>query len=173
MANDTQTVALSCDTIDLLLAARQDDEEGVAPVIDRLALSYCPPVVDGREPIVNHEIEPVFQRPSGKYHYQFLGDEGAADTLGALLVKILEQFADLDAGFLEKFSRLEGRSRRFLARNPKAIYPGREDLSHYTAEVRGGWWVGTNYGRVDVRRLLRAACQITGLIWQADLVVEI
>ena len=57
--------------------------------------------------------------------------------------------------------------------NLGAIYPGREDLSSYTAEVCQGWWVGTNYSRTDVRRLLRAACQIAGLIWGVDLRVEI
>ena len=64
-------------------------------------------------------------------------------------------------------------SRRFIARNPKAIYPGREELSHRTARVCRGWWVGTNYSRVDVRRLLRAACEVAGLTWAVDLIVEI
>ena len=52
-------------------------------------------------------------------------------------------------------------------------YPGREDLSNHTAEVCHGWWVGTNYSRADVRRLLRSACQVAGIVWEVDLMVEL
>lgn len=76
---------------------------------------------------------------------------------------VLQWFAHLDADFLAKFSEGHGRTRRFLTRDPKAIYPDREDLSNYTAEVCHGWWVGTNYSRADVRRLLSAACQVAAL----------
>ncbi len=173
MPNDMLLVTLPCDTIALLLAVRRDEENDVATVIGRLARSHFVPVPDEREPDPRHESEPISQRPRGKYPYEFLGEEGAADTLGKLLVDILQWFAYLDADFLEKYSEGQGRTRRFLTRNPKGIYPGRDDLTKYTAEVCQGWWVGTNYSRTDVRRLLRAACQIAGLIWGVDLRVEI
>ena len=173
MPNDTLLVTIPCDTIALLLAARRDEEDGVAAVIDRLARSHVSPVLDECEPDSRHESEPVSQREKGKYPYEFLGEEGAADTLGKLLAGVLRRFADLDAGFLQKFSEGQGRTRRFLTRDPKGIYPGREDLSNYTVEVCRGWWVGTNYSRTDVRRLLRAACQVAGLMWGVDLRVEI
>ncbi len=173
MRNDMVLVELSCDTVALLLAVRRDQENGVGAVIDRLALLKFPPVLDEHELCPRHESEPISQRPRGKYQYDFLGEEGAAETLGELLVDVLQCFADLDENFLEKYSEGRGRTRRFVARNPLAIYPGREDLSNYTAKVCQGWWVGTNYSRVDVRRLLRAACQVTGLVWDVDLRVEI
>ncbi len=173
MPNDTLLVTIPCDTIALLLAVRRDEEDGVAAVIDRLARSHFVPVPDEREPSPRHESEPISQQPKGKYPYEFLGEEGAADTLGKLLVDVLQWFAYLDADFLEKFSEGQGRTRRFVTRDPKGIYPGREDLSNYTAKVCQGWWVGTNYSRVDVRRLLHAACQVAGLTWDVDLRVEI
>ncbi len=173
MPNDMLLVTLPSDTIALLLAVRRDEEDGVATVINRLAQSHFAPVPDEREADPGHESEPISQQPRGKYRYEFLGEEGAADTLGKLLSGVLRRFADLDAEFLEKFSEGQGRTRRFLTRDPKGIYPGREDLSNYTAEVYRGWWVGTNYSRTDVRRLLRAACQVAGLIWEVDLRVEI
>ncbi len=135
MPNDTLIVTIPCDTIALLLAVRRDEEDGVAAVIDRLARSHFVHVPDEREPDPRHESEPISQRPRGKYPYEFLGEEAAADTLGKLLVDVLQWFAYLDADFLEKFSEGQGRTRRFLTRNPKAIYPGREDLSNRTAEV--------------------------------------
>ena len=173
MPNDTLLVTIPCDTIALLLAVRRDEEDGVAAVIDRLARSHFAPVAEERKPDPRHESELISRRPTGKYRYVLLGEEGAADTLGKLLAGVLRRFADLDADILEKFSEGQGRTRRFLTRNPKAIYPGREDLSNYTAEVCHGWWVGTNYSRADVRRLLRAACQVAGLIWEVDLRVDI
>ena len=173
MRNDMVLVELSCDTVALLLAVRCDQEDGVGAVIDRLAQLKFPPVLDEQESRPRHESEPISRRPRGKYQYDFLGKEGASETLGKLLVDVLQCFADLDDNFLKRFSERHGRSRRFVARNPSAIYPGREDLSDYTAEVCQGWWVGTNYSRVDVRRLLRAACEVTGLIWDVDLRIEI
>ena len=173
MRNDMVLVELSCDTVALLLAVRRDQEDGVGAVIERLAKLKFPPVLNEQESCPRHESEPTSRRPRGKYQYDFLGEEGAAETLGELLVDVLQRFADLDANFLQRFSEGQGRTRRFVARNPSAIYPGREDLCNYTTEVCQGWWVGTNYSRVDVRRLLRAACQATGLIWDVDLRVEI
>ena len=173
MPNDALNVTIPCDTIALLLAVRRNEEDGVAAVIDRLARSHFVAVPDEREPDPRYESEPISHRPRGKYPFEFLGEEGATDTLGKLLVDVLQWFAYLDADFLEKFSEGQGRSRRFLTRDPKDIYPGREDLSNYTAEVCQGWWVGTNYSRTDVRRLLRAACQVAGLIWAVDLRVDI
>lgn len=173
MANDMIFVTLPCDTVALLLAIRNDGEDSIDAVIDRLARAYCAPVADDYRPNIGCKSEPVSPQPRKKYQYEFLGEEGTANTLGELLADILRSFADLDAEFLEKFSEGQGRIRRFLARNPKAIYPGREDLSNCSAEVCQGWWVGTNYSRVDVRRLLHSACQLAGLTWEVDLLVDI
>lgn len=172
MPNDTLLVPLSCDTVAFLLSLRRNDDNGLVAVIDRLARFHLPPVPDEREPAPRHVPEPISKRPRGKYRYHLLGEERAIDTLRELLVDVLGRLAARDTGFLQGFSEGQGRSRRFLARNPKAIYPGREDLSNYTTEVCGGWWVGTNYSRADVRRLLRAACDVAGLKWDVDLIVE-
>lgn len=173
MANDMIFVTLPCDTVALLLAIRNDREDSIDAVIDRIARAYSASVAVECRLNASYNPEPVSPQPGKKYRYDFLGEEGTANTLGDLLVDILRSFADLDAEFLEKFSEGQGRVRRFLARNPKAIYPGREDLSNYSAEVCLGWWVGTNYSRVDVRRLLHSACQVAGLTWEVDLLVDI
>lgn len=173
MSNDMLLVSIPCDTIALLLDVRRGEEDGVAAVIERLARSHVSPVLDECEPDLRPLSEPVFRRPRGKYRYEFLGEEGAADTLGGFLVDVLQRFAELDSGFLEKFSKRRGRTRRYLSRCASEIYPGREDLRNLTAEVGQGWWVGTNYSRIDVRRLLRAACEIAGLKWNLDLMVNL
>ena len=173
MPNDMQLVTLPCDTIAILFALRRDKEDGVAAVIDRIARSHLSPVPDERGSVLGCEPEPISTRPQGKYRCRILGEEKAVDTLRELLVDVLRRFAARDSAFLQRFSEGQGRTRRFLARNPEAIYPGRADLSNYTAEVCGGWWVGTNYSRVDVRRLLRAACQVAGLIWDVDLIIDL
>ncbi len=173
MPNETLLVTLPCDTMALLFAIRHDEEESVGAVIDRLVRAHSVPIPDQSQPNPEHESESISQRSRGKYRYELLGEEGTADTLGKLLVGVLERFADLDSTFLERYGEGQGRTRRFLTRDPKAIYPGRDYLSKYAAPVRGGWWVGTNYSRPDVRRLLRAACRVAGLTWGIDLMVEI
>ena len=172
MPNDTLLVPLSCDTVAVLLSVRGNDENDLAAVIDRLARSQLPPVPDDREPEPKHEPEPISKRPQGKYRYHLLGEERAVDTLREALVDVLRGLAASDKGFLQRYSEGQGRTRRFLARNPEAIYPGRKGLTNYKAQVCGGGWVGTNYSRADVRRLLRAACRVAALKWDVDLIVE-
>ena len=172
MPNNLLFVPLPCDTIARLLADRRDEEDGIAAVINRLARSRLSSVPGDTEPNRKHEPDPISRRPRGKYRYELLGEEGAADTLGKLLVSVLRRLADLDASFLEKYGQGQGRTRLFVSRNPSTMYLGREDLSKYTVEVCQGWWVGTNYSRTDIRRLLRAACQVAGLIWEVDLTVD-
>ena len=173
MPNDTLLIPLSRDTIAALLAVRRKNETGVVAVIERLARPRLLMAPGGRGPVLRRELDRVSERPRGKYRYHLLGKERAADMLREMLVDVLRQLAARDPRFLQSYSEGQGRSRRFLARNPEAIHPGRRDLCHYTAEVCGGWWVGTNYSRVDVRRLLRAACEVAGLKWGVDLIVEI
>lgn len=173
MLNDTVLVTLPCNIVEQLLSYRQDDEDGVASVIERLASHHLSQNSANGENADPPDLNKVKKQPRGIYQYSLLGEKGAADTLGKLLVSILRCFAELDENFLGQYCELRGRTRRFVARHPAAIYPGRGDLSKLTAEVRPGWYVGTNYSKIDIRRLLRGACQVAGIKWRDDLIVNI
>ncbi len=103
-----------------------------------------------------------------------LGETVAADSLRELLANTLNRLADMDGGFLSRFSASQGRTRRHVARSREAIHPGRDDLNHrYTEEFRPGWWMGTNYSAADVRRILKDACRSADISYGRDLSVNL
>jgi len=113
-------------------------------------------------------VEPAFS--SGKkYDFEILGKWYSVDALADVLVSVLRAIHEIDNGFLSRLSRESGRVRPILARDPKELYPGRPDLSHYSREVADGWHVGTNYSKKDVARILGRTCEIAGLVLGDDL----
>ena len=93
----------------------------------------------------------------------------AIDTL----IQFFEAMAHRDSSFLERFAALprHGRRRRFLARDRAQLYPGRADLVDYSHELAPGWWIGTNYGSVQIRRIIGMACDVGGLRSPGDVEV--
>ena len=80
------------------------------------------------------------------------------------MTKIFELFAKEDEGFLERFAaRKHGKKRRYLARNRNELYPGRPDLSEeHAIEIANGWWMGTNYSRRDLQKMIDLAREVAG-----------
>jgi hypothetical protein len=82
------------------------------------------------------------------------------------LIRFFEEMNRRDSTFLERFAALpkHGRSRRFLARSREELYPGRDDLARdYSHEVAPGWWLGTNYGSIQIRKIIDMARDVAGL----------
>ena len=48
----------------------------------------------------------------------------------------------------------------------------RENFGNFSREFFPGWFVGTNYSRRDVMRLIRAAAQACGLSWGTDILIK-
>jgi hypothetical protein len=81
-----------------------------------------------------------------------------------------------DPKFFDRFAALprHGRSRRFLAANRNDLYPGREDLAaEYSHEVAPGWWLGTNYGADQIRKIIAMGCDVAGLQLDRDVQLRI
>lgn len=93
-----------------------------------------------------------------------------------VLVRAIESLALSDKTFLERFSSLpkHGRTRRYIARDRKDLYPGRPDLAEeYSHELPGGFWLGTNVGSAAISRILRMACEVAGLRYGVDMRVSL
>ncbi|MDY0088191.1 MAG: type I restriction enzyme HsdR N-terminal domain-containing protein [Coriobacteriia bacterium] len=93
-----------------------------------------------------------------------------------VLVSVFESLTRRDPAFPERFAALprHGRTRRYLARVPDDLYPGRPDLAHeYSAQLSGGWWLGVNYSKAQIERIVRLACDVAGLRYGRDLVVRL
>jgi hypothetical protein len=96
----------------------------------------------------------------------------AIDTL----IRFFEAMARRDATFYQRFASLprHGRSRRFLAADPQQLYPERPDLAaEYSHQIAPGWWIGTNYGSVQIRRIIDMACEVASLRPAVDVQVHL
>lgn len=93
-----------------------------------------------------------------------------------VLVAAFEALADRDQTFLERFAARpkHGRTRRYLARSPEELYPGRPDLAReFFTKLRSGWFVGTNVSHAAIRQIVEMACEVAGLRYGVDVVVYI
>ncbi len=78
------------------------------------------------------------------------------------MLKVFELLADDDPQFLERFAaRKHGKKRRYLAGNRSELYPDRPDLVEIAAvELKPGWWMGTNYSRRDIQKIIDLAKEV-------------
>lgn len=93
-----------------------------------------------------------------------------------VLVTVFEMLTKRDATFLERFAALpkHERTRRYLARNPEELYPGRPDLSRdHSVQLSSGWWLGTNLSRAAIDRIIKMACEVARLAYGRDILFNL
>lgn len=88
----------------------------------------------------------------------------AVSSAKDLMCKIFIYLSSKDSGFLERFCSVKhGQTRRYVARSRAELYAGRPDLCELHAfEFRAGWWIGTNYSRNDMRKIISLALEVSG-----------
>ena len=132
------------------------------------------PVFDTPEGGSDSGPSPKMSPSVGKtYRITLLGESFSAASLGDTLITVLGRLADMDSEFLPRLSLKHGRTRHHVAQRPEDVYPGRPDLAaRYSREIKPGWYVGDNYARRDVERILSDACEVAGITYGEDLVLE-
>lgn len=108
--------------------------------------------------------------------FSFNGQQYPARSARDVLVNVFETLTSSDATFLERFAALpkHGRTRRFLARTPDELYPGRPDLARdHSAKLKSGWYLGTNVSRAAIERIIEMACDVANLRLGRDLIINL
>ncbi|MGI9211061.1 MAG: type I restriction endonuclease [Methylococcaceae bacterium] len=101
--------------------------------------------------------------PVGAVGYVINGQRYPARNARDVMVSVFEALSQRDATFLERFAALpkHGRTRRYLARSPEELYPGRPDLSReHSTKLSSGWWLGINVSRAAIERIIEMACEV-------------
>ena len=102
------------------------------------------------------------------------GKRNNARNAKEVLVEVIKLLAKRDVNFLTRFAaRKHGRSRRYIAQDRNELYPGRPDLSSLSEEICTGWWVGTNYSKQNIRIILELACEVAGLTFGKNLIINL
>lgn len=114
--------------------------------------------------------------PVGAVGYVINGQRYPARNARDVLVSVFEALSQRDATFLERFAALpkHGRTRRYLARSPEELYPGRPDLSReHSTQLSSGWWLGTNVSRAAIERIIEMACEVARINYGRDLSINL
>lgn len=103
--------------------------------------------------------------------FVFNGQHYPARNARNMLVSVFEFLSTRDRTFLERFASLpkHGRTRRYLARSPEELYPGRPDLAHESKQLSSGWWLGTNVSRASIERIIQMACEVAQIDYGREL----
>lgn len=98
------------------------------------------------------------------FSFVFKGTEFAARSAREVMTKVFQLLANEDKGFLDRFaSRKHGKKRRYIARDKRELYPDRPDLvDQHSIEVVPGWWLGTNYSRLNIQDIIELALEVAG-----------
>ena len=139
--------------------------------------------VMGAESAQSHETELAVERSAsrrsshtaanGKIEFLLLRQRRAALSWVDMLEQVLLELDSIDAGFLERFSQVGGRTRRYVSKDRDALYGDRVDLAReYSKPLVGGWWLGTNYSRKEIASILEKACETAGLRFGLDLAIR-
>lgn len=90
---------------------------------------------------------------------------------------VLEVFTELqrrDSNFLPTFAERFGYDKRpVVVRDPEAAYPDSPTLRSQLVPLPDGWWLAHHSNRDMKEQWLRLACEVAGLRWGRDLIVEL
>lgn len=137
----------------------------------RLPSAPTPTPPPARVPTAN----PPLPRPSS-VGYTLDGRFTSSRNGREVLVAVFEEFAARDASFLERFAArpIHGRTRRYLARTPEELYPGRADLARaHSFKLKSNWYVGINVSHAQIERIIEMACEVARVKYGKDLTVNV
>lgn len=108
--------------------------------------------------------------------YIFRGIRYSSGSNTGVMVDLFNKLTEFEPSFPGRFAaRKQGYSRRYLAADKYDLYPGQpercEDLS-VELEV-GGWHIATHQSRATIENSLRLACEVLGLEYGSDVVVNL
>ena len=110
---------------------------------------------------------------SGRYAFVLLGERVEEDGLKAAYMSCLRKLATRDPQFLERLSEKATKARRIVARRPEDLYVKTPKLAEKHAEqLLAQWWVDTNLSKPQCESRLEAACDVAGITFGSDLVLD-
>lgn len=87
-----------------------------------------------------------------------------------VLITIFERFSQEDPDFLPRFALLprHGRSSRYLARTPAALFPNRSDYLEHR-QLSSGWYLHVHHSHTSIMKIIEMACQVMNLKYGEDI----
>jgi predicted type IV restriction endonuclease len=104
--------------------------------------------------------------------YVLFGSSKSAPNAKDALIDILSEIAKRHPDKMSKVAdAVKTRSRNHIAQSAAEIYPARPDLAR-AAEIGIGWLVGLNIANREKMRIIKTACDATGIEFGQDIAIE-
>jgi hypothetical protein len=151
----------------------------LVPVPENISAAFIA-LVDLRSPLSDTEIatdEPTSHSREKtvpkEWTVNLLGEKYLAEAKRDALVWGYQQLHDLDVSFLPKLSKKVLRTRRLVARSPEGLYIESPHLAYEAREICPGWYADTNLDKGAILKRLQIACEVAGLKFGTDLIVNL
>ncbi len=117
----------------------------------------------------------IVSRTTNQIGFILHGQQHQCRNALEVMTSVFERLAANDSTFAERFAaRKHGSKRRYLARDKFELYPDRPDFcERYSSQLTFGWFIGTHYRKVAIRKIVLLACEVAGLEFDNDLVVNL
>lgn len=192
-SGDEDLVRLVADAVEAKAGVRPEDDDvmgylrsliGVNPSARPVSrspapIAPAPPPAPASPPVAAARVAAVPPVSPEKLRSGELILSGRRHSFGSAreaMVLVLKSLAEADASFLSRLSQhpnMRGRKRVYLAQSAEELYPERPDLASFHAPIAQGWLVTTNINNVVKETILRAACDVAGLVFGSDLQVRL
>lgn len=157
------------------LCGFKPDPDTCAQFLERIGKpsSVEPSPIQRRPP--QEAARPRPRNTGGGIGFVFQGEQHRTGSAREVMTSLFQTLAAQDPTFLERFAaRRHGRKRRFVARDKFELYPQRRDLcENCSFEVAPGWFIGTNYAKREIEKIIRLACEVAGLRFGSDVVINL
>ena len=163
-------IPVTADIMARLLALQSSPDEPIVAVLDR----HLPGV--GANLANPLSAPPDADEPStpGRIAYRLFGANHTARNATDAMCHILRMLGQGKPDFFHTLApRVAGRSRNHLAGAREAVYPGRPEFAKHTREIGPGWFVGTNIANREKLSILQVACDVAGIGFGTDLVIDL
>ncbi|MDX9753175.1 MAG: hypothetical protein RBU29_04390 [bacterium] len=119
------------------------------------------PTTQNPKPITDHFLKPKTFPENNQPSIQLGNNTFNYRTAKEVLIKSMQLFHENDPQFINKFiQRKHGKTRRYIAKDPMDLYPNRPDLKGHSVEFVPGWWLGTNYSKINIQKIINLACEV-------------
>lgn len=161
------------DLIDLLIE-QVEDISGYKPDIDTVS-DFIEAIAQKTQDTPPFPIPkpPAVKVKGNGLEYMLLGQRRTAKAAIDVVVEILLELQKKDQTFLQRYTvRKHGKKRRWVAHTADELYPGRPDLKIFSQKLTDNFVLGTNYANREKLNMIKLACEIAGLKFGKDIVVN-
>lgn len=156
-------IVIDVDVNRVIEANRSSFSEKENDILRRLLLERVSPEIAR---VTQLDVPKFGSRNRGHWQVKFGEEVASANSLKDAYCKLILLAYERDPAFLDRFSTHKGRMRRYVARDPKALYPSSPHLAKdHAIMLVPGWYLDGNLSETQVSARIRAAAREAGFAY--------